>query len=183
MTDNSGVRLSELLPTNLDDLEQKIEGDMRDGNRGAMSTMAWRYVRSCAAGEVRKALDFDVFTLLAQAWAKASELRDAGANTPLDETRVVHLGKHDFKTAVHPELTLELGVPPHPKLRFTLEVTAHFEGAALSVRNGHITSVETGNASVNAEFKYGKVRLHKEESPTLKLSGRREFKEPGIRIS
>lgn len=182
MTDQSGVRLSDLLPKNLDALEQSIEGDLRDGTRGHLSTMAWGFMRSAAAGEVRKALDFDVFELFAQAWAKASELHACAITTPANETKVVYLGKHDFKTAVCPELTIELGVPPHPKLRFTLEVSAHFEGAALSIRNGCITSVETGNASVIAEFKYGKVRLHKEASPMLKLAGRREFKDPGVRI-
>ncbi len=182
MTDQSGVRLSDLLPKNFDELEQRIEGDLREGKHGSLSTMAWGFVRSSAAGEVRKALDFDVFELLAQAWAKTSELHACGASTPPDETKVVHLGKHDFKTAICPELTVDLGVPPYPKLRFTVEVAAHFEGAALSIRNGCITSVETGDASVTAEFKYGKVRLHKQESPKLKLSGRREFKEPGIRI-
>lgn len=182
MTDRSGLRVSDLLPRNLDALEQRIEGDLRDGTHGDLSTRAWGFVRSAAAGEVRKTLDFDVFELLAQGWAKAAELHACAVNTPANETKVVYLGKHDFKTAVCPELTIDLGAPPYPKLRFTLEVAAHFEGAALSIRNGCIISVETGNASVNAEFKYGKVRLHKEKSPTLKLTGRREFREPGVRI-
>ena len=180
MTD--GVRLSELLPDNLDGIEQAIEGDLDGGKRGGLSTMAWRCVRSSAAAEVRKALDFDVFILLAQAWAKARELH-ACVGKPADETTVISLGAHDLKHAVYPDLILDFGTPPHPTVRFTVEVAAHFEGAVLSIRNGHITSVETGNASATAEFKYKTVRLHKEESPKVKISGTHVFAAPGIRIA
>jgi hypothetical protein len=175
------VKLRDLLPTKLDGLEETIEGDLRKDEDAHFSKLAWRCVRSSAADEVRSALDFDVFQVLAQAWAKSAELFGVSRDTS-DEITVVHLGQHDFKTAVHPELTVDFGVPPYPKLQFTLEVAAHFEGAALSIRNGYIIAAETGDASVNAEFKYGKVRLHKEESPKVKLAGRREFAAPGIKI-
>jgi len=80
---------------------------------------------------------------------------------PSDQTTIVSLGKHDFKTAVYPEATIDLGLPKNPTLRFTVEVAAHFEAAALNIRNRHIMAVETGDASVSAEFRYGKTRLHK----------------------
>jgi len=70
---------------------------------------------------------------------------------PSDQTTIVSLGKHDFKTAVYPEATIDLGLPKNPTLRFTVEVAAHFEAAALNIRNGHIMAVETGDASVSAE--------------------------------
>lgn len=193
MTEESGgIQLRELLPSKLDGLEKAVEGGLReqaDKNKGGLeqmtdsqSTLAWRFIRSTAAGEISRALDCDLFVLLAKTWAKARELREYN-NKPPGETSIVHLGKHDFKLTVYPVLVVELGVPPYPELRFTLEVAAHFDGAALSIRDGYIVAVGTGQASATAQLKYGNVELHKkEESPSVKLPGYHEFKAPGLRI-
>lgn len=181
MTDASPTTLRELLPKELDGLEAVIEDGLRKESNGNLSTLAWRFVRASAAAEVDKALDADVWQVLAEAWAKANELH-THANSPLGETRVIHLGNHDFKTAVHPELTVDIGTPPYPApLVFTVEIATHIESATLRIRQGRIVALEAGEAWVYAELKYGKARLHKQESPMLKLPGEWTF-DPGIQI-
>jgi hypothetical protein len=182
MDDTNPLPLRAILPAQFERLEDAVEGDLRGSGDASFSTMVWKFVRSSAAQEVTKTLDFDLWEVLAMAWAKATELHSQ-KNNPSDQTTIVSLGKHDFKTAVYPELTIDFGLPKNPTLRFTVEVAAHFEAAALNIRNGHILAVEAGDASVSAEFRYGKTRLHKEESPKVKFAGRREFRQPGIPIA
>lgn len=178
---NEPTTLRELLPKQLDGLEAAIEDGLRKESNGNLSTLAWRFVRASAAAEVGKALDAEVWRVLAHAWAKANELHTY-ADSPPGETRVVHLGNHDFKTAVHPELTVDIGTPPYPSpLVFTMEIATHIEAATLRIKQGRIVAMEAGDAWVYAELKYGKARLHKEESPMLKLPGEWTF-DPGIQI-
>src|SRR5688572_18202696 len=133
---NEPTTLRELLPKQLDGLEVAIEDGLRKESNGNLSTLAWRFVRASAAAEVDKALDADVWRVLAHAWAKANELH-IHADSPPGETRVVHLGNHDFKTAVHPELTVDIGTPPYPALLvFTMEIAAHIEAATLRIKIG-----------------------------------------------
>ena len=182
MTDGNPTTLRELLPKELDGLEAVIEDGLRKESNGNLSTLAWRFVRASAAAEVDKALDADVWQVLAHAWAKANELH-THANSPPGETRVVHLGNHDFKTAVHPELTVDIGKPPYPSpLVFTMEIATHIESATLRIKQGRIVALEAGEVWVYAELKYGKARLHKQDSPMLKLPGEWTF-DPGIQIA
>jgi hypothetical protein len=181
MTDGTPTTLRELLPKELDGLEAAIEDGLRRDANGSLSTLAWRFVRSSAAEEVDKALDADAWRVLARAWAKASELH-THANSPPGETRVVHLGNHDFRTAVHPELTVDVGTPPYPPpLVFTLEIATHIQAATLRIKQGRIVALEAGDAWVYAELKHGKTRMHKEESRMLQLPGEWTF-DPGIQI-
>ncbi len=173
--------LRELLPRELDGLETVIEDGLRKEANGNLSTLVWRFVRASAAEDVSKALDADVWPVLAHAWAKAKELHTY-ADSPPDETRVVHLGNHDFMTAVHPELTVDIGAPPYPPpLVFTLEIAAHIDAATLRIRQGRIVALESADAWVYAQLKYGNEPLHKKESPVLRLPAEWTF-EPGVPI-
>ncbi len=182
MPEPSRFHLLDLLPANLDGLEQVVEKDLRERQDGGHSTLVWRFIRSTASEQMRKALDCDGYEWLAWAWSKALALREY-RDKPADETSVVHLGTHDFKTSINPVLDLGLGGLPGVPLRFTLEVAAHFDAAALSIRNGCIIAVDTGRASATAQLSYGSIKLHKkEESPKVHLPGSCRFKDPGIRI-
>lgn len=179
---DSGIQLKHLLPTNLDELEQAVDGEIRIGREHSQPGVAWGFVRSTAADRIRDVLDCDAIELIATGWSKAVELRQSDRQTR-GQTTIVHLGKHNIKTSVHPVLTVGFNLPPHVALRFTLEVTAHFKAVALSVRDGYILAADTGQASVSAQLLYKKAKLHgKQESPTLLLPGRYTFKDPGIRI-
>lgn len=180
MNEERAILLKDLLPARIDGLEGAIQDGLEERGNGR-SAMAWRFIRSTAAGEVRKALDLDVVEVLAEAWAKARELREY-RHKPPGEVHLLHLASHDLSTEVHPVLVVDLGTPPHPELRFALQVTARFEGAVLRIQDGTITGVETGHATATAQLKYRAVPLHrKEESPRLGLPGARTFRTP-IRI-
>ena len=64
---NEPTTLRELLPKQLDGLEVAIEDGLRKESNGNLSTLAWRFVRASAAAEVSKALDADVWRVLAHA--------------------------------------------------------------------------------------------------------------------
>ncbi|HZV38247.1 MAG TPA: hypothetical protein VFF96_05825 [Pseudoxanthomonas sp.] len=182
MPESNRFRLIDLLPAKLDGLEQVVENDLRERKGGGHSALAWRFIRSTASDRVHQALDCDGYEWLAWGWSKAQTLREYCSKPP-DETSVVHLGKHDFRISINPVLELGLGGAPGVPLRFTLEVAAHFDAAALSIRNGCIFAVDAGRASATAQLLYGSTPLHKkEESPKVQLPGSYRFKDPGIRI-
>lgn len=177
----TGCKLKDLLPADLDGFEDAVERGLRSDDKPGHSRLAWRLIRSSATDELRNALDCDIFGYLAQAWSKVRELREVEQQK--GQTTIVHLHKHDFPLEVHPVLVVKVGVMPTLSLRFTLRVQAHFNAAALSIRDGFITSAAPGDASLAAQLMYGEVRLHKEQaSPKVKLHGRYKFKSPGIRI-
>lgn len=177
----TGCKLKDLLPAELGDFEDAVERGLRNGEKPNHSRLAWRFIRSSAVDELRNALDCDLFGYLAQAWSKVRELREVKQQK--GQTIIVHLHKHDFPLEVHPVIVVRVGGMPALSLRFTLQVQARFNAAALSIRDGFITSVAPGDASVTAQLMYGEVKLHKEQaSSKVKLRGRYRFKSPGIRI-
>lgn len=182
---SSGVTLKQLLPSRLDAMEDTVEQELRNNEEPDHSLLAWRFIKSTAADELRGALDCDVFDVIARGWCKARELHEFSdpASHPPGQTTVVHLGEHALPTSVHPILSIRVGGVQCLSLKFTVEVTANFRSAALSIRNGHIIAVAPGDASVSAQLKYGKVKLHKaEESPKVQLPGHVAFKAPGLEI-
>ena len=174
------IRLGDLLPDKLDDVEKAIEGDLRDTN-GKRSTLAWHFIRSTAAKRLQAGLDYDAFRLVAHSWAKAAELFQY-RDQPPGETAIVHLGEHKLTQPCYPTLVVDFGAPPYTRLKFTLEVTAHFDSAALAIQDGHIVSVEAGEAWFEGQLKYKDIKLHKRESSKVTVPMRKEFGAPGIKI-
>ena len=183
--DESGRKLGDLLPADLGGFEDALERGMREDGAASHSRLAWGLIRSSAASELRKAFDCDIFVPIAQAWSKVRELREFTdpAKHPAGETSIVHLLAHDFPLQAHPVVTARIGNVPALSLRFTLQVQAHFDSAALSIRDGCITAAALGEAWVTAQLKYGDTGLHeKQKSAKVKLPGRIAFQPPGIRI-
>lgn len=183
--DDYGCRFGDLLPVNLAGFEDAVERGMREEDTASHSRLAWGLIRSSAIEELRKALDCDIFVPIAQAWGKVRELHEyTDPNKhPAGEISIVHLLAHDFPLSVHPVLVARIGTVPALSLRFTLLVQAHFESAALSIRDGCISAAALGEAWLTARLKYGGVDLHKkQESAKVKLPGRIAFRPPGIRI-
>jgi hypothetical protein len=181
MSDDTEIRLRDLLPERLEGLEGTIEDELRKDEKTMRQTLVWGFIRESAAKKIIDALDFDVFRIVANGWAKADELARY-SNQPAGETAFVHLLKHDFTKPTYPTLVVDFGLPPHARIRFTLDLIAHFEGAVLEIRDRHIVACKTANASVQAQLKYGDIKLHKRvDSKKLDLPGTHRFKEP-IRI-
>lgn len=182
---SEGIKLSELLPERIADLGDSIEHGLREEGAKGPSRLAWGFIRSTAADELYRSMDYDVFNLLALAWSKANVLRGFARTEPEDagKVRIVHLGEHDMKTSVEHVLELGLGFPPNLRLPFKVEVAAKFDSAALSIRDGRITSIAPGEAHVTAQLFYRDTPLHKKaESRKLKLPGRIDLKPPGLAI-
>lgn len=182
MTERSDYALRQFLPDRFDGMEQALKEGM-----GGEASLAWEFVGEKAAEAIRSALDIDVFEIFAHVWSKAREIykyRDP-ATYPPGETWIVHLGDHQTPVVpVHPVLQVGYAGAPGPRLRFTLELSAHFRSIALALRDGHITAIGAGDGAVRAELKYGKVALHKVlESQPVKLGRPIHFSEPGIPIA
>jgi len=189
MSEQYGCKVGDLLPDTFDHLDEVIkEGLVSDSEeaRPSIPRFARQIIQSKATQAVRDLLDGDVFELLARAWCVARELhefKDRGKYPPGKDS-TVFLGNHQVSTEVHPVLVVTVGSIEGPRLRLTLTLTAHFRSAALSIRDGHITAIDSGDCSVSAQLKYKDIKLHKElESREVKLPGRLQLQPPGLEIA
>ena len=185
MADNSGCKVRDLLPDELDGMETEVRQALEKDAGAGGAKLAWSFIGSQATDAIADTLDFDVFELLARGWCAARELHEYTnpARHPRGEHSVVQLGEHKFTTSVHPVLKCSLDAVALPTLRFTLEFTATVEAVALDIVNGHITAAGAGECYVSAQLKYGEVKLHKPlASRHVKLPGRLTFKRPGFPI-
>jgi hypothetical protein len=120
---------------------------------------------------LNKALDSDVFTLL------AGLDQSAGGTTPRGRlqsgaTKKVTLGLHELTSTHHPVLTIRIAQVALPELKLTLELVARFKSAELAVSGGRIRSLAPGEASAIARLKYKSVKLKEQSTPAWKLPGR-----------
>ena len=187
--DGSGVRLSDLIPVDLDRLE-----DAMKRQRAADAELAKTNLPKMAVGvldekvdeAVRGVLDCDVFGLLAQAWAKARELHeftDAAAHPP-DEISTMFLGEHSLSVEVHPTVDVVVGQLAKFSLVFTVELEAAFRMAELTIQAAHIKQVGKCDCEVSAVLKYDDVELHKPlKSKRIALTGAMTFDAPGVPIA
>jgi hypothetical protein len=135
--------------------------------------MVWDAVKSEAAERLEEALDLDVFAVFGQVWAKARELKEYtdAKKYPPEQTVIVHLGKHDMVAREKPILDVKIGGVRLPVLEFALNLTAHFEAVALTVRGGRIYTITPGDCSAKVELKYGDAKLASNETPKLHVPG------------
>jgi hypothetical protein len=185
MDEQSGVSVKELLPAKIDGMVDTVKQEACKDPDAGTARLAWSFIGFEATKAMRSALDCDVFELLAQAWCTARELHEFSDRSkhPPEEISVLHLGDHKLKTNVEVVLDIAVGVISLPRLRFTVELAAHFRSAALSIRDGHITALASGDCSVSAQLKYRDTELHKPmESRKVTLPGRLPFRAPGLAI-
>ena len=119
-------------------------------------------------------LDEDITSLLATGWSKVKDMKSAAARSrkALETTEVVTLGKHDQTWTHHPVLTVLLGEQKLADLRFTLELTATFKSVKLAISDGKLRWIAPGEASAQAQLKFGSLRLREKSTPAWKLPGR-----------
>jgi hypothetical protein len=129
-------------------------------------------------------LNIDAFELIAKAWASARELHEYANTTdhPPGHVEIVHLGEHTLTTGVHPVLQITIAGHKLKPMRFSLILTARFQSAALSIRDGAIIAVAPGDGSATAVLKYHDLDLHKPlPLKTLHLPALKTF-DPGLRL-
>lgn len=180
MTEEYGVAVRDLLPTAFNDLAGSIQNGLAhdDDSRPSIPGFAWNIAASETATAIRDSLDCDVFELVARGWCFANEMRKY-KDKPPGTTSIVYLGVHAVTTDVHPVLTLSiLGIPCRP-IRFTVELKANFETAAVLITDASIVGMDAGDCFVSAQLKYGNIGLHDAvKSRHLTLPGRIRFKTP-----
>lgn len=185
MSEDSGCKLRDLLPANIGRIGQTLRTEIESERPKGGAALAWDFIATSATEKIVGALDEDVFELLARSWCVARELKEYTdpVKHPPGERSVVRLGRHKFTTSAHPVLTFRIGGFTFRPLRFTVELTAHFEPLELDIENGRIRAIGSGECKVSAQLKYGSVALHKaKESRHLKLPGRYRFESPGLAI-
>ena len=176
----AGVRLSDLLPDNLEEAGKRAVGSLRQRDDVGCEKLAWDIVSNELEGALGRALDCDLVGLVAECWAQSRILAEFAdpQKHPRGERSVVELGAHEFSRDVHPVLAVTVAGCSCVELRFTFALTGHFDGAKLIVEDGRIRGGSLGEAWVGAQLSYENVPLHSEsESKKMPLSG--EFSLPG----
>jgi len=184
MTESSGYPVRNLLPASLPRMDSVMKQELSKDSRIDPRKLAWGFIGSEATDAVRSVLDCDVFELLAQGWCMAEKLQEYSdpARHPPGERSIVYLARHSFVKTVHPVLEVTIDPAQCASLRFTLELAASFRSAALSIADGRITAVGTGDVDIGVRLKYGNATLLDKESRKLPLPARIDFKAPGLRI-
>jgi hypothetical protein len=148
MPDESGATIRELLPDAFSRLADTVRTRLSksDGSPPSLPGFAWDIAASETSSAIRDALDCDVFALLARGWCFARELSKYKNETeyPPDRKTLVYLGKHALATEVHPVVTLYIGPIECRPLRFTVEVKANFDSAALVIQKAAIIGIAAG---------------------------------------
>jgi hypothetical protein len=188
-TQTSGVKLSDLIPVDLDRLDATLKQQ-----RSANAELAKTNLPKLAVGvmdekvdqALRGVLDCDVFGLLAQAWAKARELHEFTDKTqhPPDEVSSMFLGEHSLSVEVHPTVDVAIGQLAKFSLRFTVELEAAFRMAELTIQAGYIKQIGKCDCEVSAVLKYDGIELHKPlKSKRIALIGAMVLVAPGVAIA
>jgi hypothetical protein len=181
MSDAVSLTLADLVPEPIEGLSDQIKSHVGEG-RGAI---AWPLVEGQAVSGLKGQLgQFNLFTLLGQAWAKARELRALrGPDAqPPGAVSIVPLGQHSAVMTAEPALTMTIAGWTAPPLKLGLVGTALFESVHLSVKDGHLVAASPGKCTFTSAFSIGSIPLHTpKELAHLTLPGELRF-EPGWKI-
>lgn len=171
------LRLAALIDITRVDVERALAEQAKDETAVALvQRQLVGYPASLGADELNKALDADVVTLLAPAWAQVQAVRDAARrSSESNERTVVTLGPHEVTSQQHPVLTLSMAQIPLPELRLTIDLVARFKSVALAIAGAAIRGIAPGEASLTARLRYGELVLKEEARPLWELPARVSF--------
>jgi len=181
MNEQRRPTVGDLLPDRFDGLEERVKAKLSEDPAVGGNKLAWDLIGSEVEGALRSVLDCDLIEMLAKAWTTARALQDYAdpVKHPPGGASVVHLGEREVERELHPVVAVTIGACECMELRFTLCLTAHFSGLALSIRAPYITGGTAGDLKASAQLKYGEVALHKPlESRKIDLPGRFRFDPP-----
>lgn len=130
-----------------------------------------------AADELNRALELDVFDVLAQGWVKVPAVRNAVDLSRLTQGPPALINLQHHKITSMSRLVLDSRVAQNalPPLTLTLEIFAEVECATLSARAGRIEPLALGDVSVIARLKYKDV-LVREHATDVRSVQRNPFK-------
>jgi hypothetical protein len=128
---------------------------------------------------VTGALGLDVLELIAQAWAKADELRGLAKTPPgTGELTHVFLAKHEVACENKLNVVLEFAGAPAVTDHLRLTVTAQFEGVGLTIDSGCIVALDAGRGAAKAELHYSNAKLVGSTTDWVTLPGKLVLSRP-----
>ncbi len=172
------VKLREPLHVTGDDVERALFEQSMDELAVAHMFDRLRGVASQrAAEELNRALELDIFEVLAEGWTKVPGVRNAIQLSALVKgpPALVNLDWHNIISKSHVVLDSSVAESALPPLNLDLELVASIKSAALAARDGFVELVALGDASVIARLKYKSVLL-KEHATGISGAPRDPFK-------
>lgn len=172
------VKLREPLHVTGDDVERALFEQSMDELAVAHMFDRLRGVASQrAAEELNRALELDIFEVLAEGWTKVPGVRNAIQLSALVKgpPALVNLDWHNIISKSHVVLDSSVAESALPPLNLDLEIVASIKSAALAARDGFVELVALGDASVIARLKYKSVLL-KEHATGISGAPRDPFK-------
>lgn len=172
------VKLREPLHVTGDDVERALFEQSMDELAVAHMFDRLRGVASQrAAEELNRALELDIFEVLAEGWTKVPGVRNAIQLSALVKgpPALVNLDWHNIISKSHVVLDSSVAESVLPPLNLDLELVASIKSAALAARDGFVELVALGDASVIARLKYKSVLL-KEHATGISGAPRDPFK-------
>ena len=189
MTAPSGISVRSLLPVQFRRVDDAVEQGRQDDPEFRVVKVPG--VALSVAGEkvtdaVQNALDFDIFELVAQAWAKARELESHAKETleTPGKTATLFLGEHLLSCDIHPIVRLTFGALGTLPLRFTLSFEAAFEMAEVTLLEGRIVKIGRSQGQGSAVLKYGTTSLHEPlKTRKFPLTASISLAAPGVTVA
>ena len=172
------VRLREPLHVTGDDVERALFEQSMDELAVAHVFDRLRGVASeRAAQELNRALEVNIFEVLAEGWAKVPGVRNAIQLSALvnGPPALVNLDSHNIISKSHVVLDSSVAQSALPPLNLALEIVASIQSAALAARDGRVELVALGDASIIARLRYKSVLL-KEHATGISGAPRDPFK-------
>ena len=175
---DNDVKLREPLHVTGDDVERALFEQSMDELAVAHMFDQLRGVASeRAAEELNRALEVDIFEVLAEGWAKVPGVRSAIQLSAMVKgpPALVNLDWHNIISRSEVVLDSSVGQSALPPLNLALEIVANIQSAALAAREGRVELVALGGASIVARLKYKSVLL-KEHATSILGAPRDPFK-------
>lgn len=144
---------------------------------------AWPGAGRAVAEKLAEALDLSFTDILAGAWNKRRELRQAAEDSLRrpGETVYVPLARHTLTSAHEPSVEVLVNDQPVKRLRFELRLSLEIEGLVLALRDGRIREVAGGTCRAEGTLKLGAATLVQRQSRAFQVLGSVAFGE-GIAI-
>jgi hypothetical protein len=169
----TNLTVRRLLPDKYKDLDEAIEKYSREEpwtGQASVPGFLWHVLGEEVTSKIHSVLEGDVFGYLAAGWCKAREIRQSATKSLRDSGKPLPLvlGKHELSTGIQPVAEVTLGDLGKTELRFDLLLKAKFESAVITLKNGRLISVGSGNCEVSALLKYREYTLW--DGPSMKTA-------------
>jgi len=151
--------------------DESVAGQEMDRLHGAAAERA--------AEELNRALEVDIFDVLAHGWVKLPTVRSAVDLSKLTQgpPALVDLPRHTITSVSRLVLDSRVEQTALAPLTLTLEIVAEVQCATLSAREGRIEPLALGDVSVLVQLKYNSVVV-KEHATDVRSAQRNPFKSP-----